>query len=225
MNDWYRNYLNGKIEKEASLKEGVMISIISFLSGVGLWFEAKQLTNFLDSKNVSHEQFAETINNINHTNKNIEEIDKSDIILAKDNIDNIENIENNNESPVVETKNDDLVNIDKLIDALQDVESNNNPNAIGDNGNAYGILQIWKPVIQDVNRVYNTNYTHKDAFNPQKSRDIAKKYLNHYGNIYTRNKKQNPDYETLARIWNGGPTGYSKPSTNDYWNKVKGRLQ
>jgi len=86
MNDWYNNYLNDKMEKEASAKEGIMISLISLLSSVGVWFEADYLKTFLESKNVPHEQFVETINNINHTVKNIQEIDKSDIIEAKEHL-------------------------------------------------------------------------------------------------------------------------------------------
>jgi len=221
MSDWYKEYLNEKIEKEASLKHGVMISLISLLSGISAWFEVDQVKKFLDEKNVPYEQFTTTINEINDSSKSFEEIDKSDIILAKEHL----NLE---EEPLAD-KRDTLhdiqaVNIETLLDVLQDVESNNNPTAIGDNGNAYGILQIWKTVIADVNRIYNTSYVHKDAFDPQKARDIARKYLGYYGKVYSNNEKQNPDYETLARIWNGGPRGYQKSSTDNYWGKVKSRL-
>ena len=68
-----------------------------------------------------------------------------------------------------------------LIDALIQVESNGNVEAVGDNGKAFGCLQIWNIVIQDVNRIYKTRYKHKDAFNKNKSKQICRLYLTHWG--------------------------------------------
>lgn len=115
------------------------------------------------------------------------------------------------------------VDFSRLIPALEMVESKGKSHPIGsnDNGNAKGILQIWDVVIQDVNRVYKTNYVHDDAFDPVKARDICQKYLTHYGKVYTRKTGSPPTYKALARIWNGGPNGYTKPSTQKYWNKVQ----
>jgi hypothetical protein len=56
-----------------------------------------------------------------------------------------------------------------LILALAMVESSFNPSAVGDNGDAVGLLQIHECVIQDVNRVYGTSYTLDDRLNPQAS--------------------------------------------------------
>jgi soluble lytic murein transglycosylase-like protein len=108
---------------------------------------------------------------------------------------------------------------ESLIDALCIVESNNNPKAIGDGGRAYGILQVWEVVIVDVNRAYKTNYKHKDAFDPDKARDICRKYLA----IYATEKRlgRKPTLEDYARIWNGGPNGYKNPKTDKYWAKVE----
>jgi len=116
------------------------------------------------------------------------------------------------------------VNMDTLLNALEIVESNGKKNAIGDNGKAKGILQIWDVVVQDVNRVYKTTYVHDDAFDPVKARDIAKKYLTFWGKRYNVNTGEEPTYEVLARIWNGGPKGYRKDATIKYWNKVKSYL-
>lgn len=126
-------------------------------------------------------------------------------------------------TPIVQ-KAPEKIDIDKLLDVLQYVESKNDAKAIGDGGKAFGILQIWEGVIKDVNRVYKTNYKHEDAFDPVKARDIAKKYLHYYGYIYSRNEKQAPTYEVLARIWNGGPKGYRKTATDKYWKAVEDRL-
>ena len=107
---------------------------------------------------------------------------------------------------------------DRLIPALSKVESNGNPRAVGDSGKALGELQIWSVVVQDVNRVHGTRYTHRDAFDPAKARDICRRYLA----IYCTPKRlgRQPTMEDAARIWNGGPNGHRKSATEKYWHKV-----
>lgn len=107
---------------------------------------------------------------------------------------------------------------DRLIDALVRVESNGNPSAVGDNGKALGVLQIWDVVIQDVNRVTGSRYVHADAFDPAKARAICRAYLAHYGTAKRLGRQ--PTDEDLARIWNGGPNGWRNTSTLKYWHKV-----
>jgi len=115
--------------------------------------------------------------------------------------------------------------LNPLIDALVQVESNGKANAVGDKGRAKGILQIWDVVVSDVNRIYKTSYVHDDAFDPKKARDIANKYLTFWGKHYTKKTGKAPTYEVYARIWNGGPTGYKKEATVKYWTKVKNILK
>jgi len=107
---------------------------------------------------------------------------------------------------------------DRLLPALSKVESNGNPRAVGDSGKALGELQIWSVVVQDVNRVHGTRYTHRDAFDPAKARDICRRYLA----IYCTPKRlgRAPTMEDAARIWNGGPNGHKKSATEKYWHKV-----
>jgi hypothetical protein len=115
------------------------------------------------------------------------------------------------------------LNLDRLIPALEKVESNGNPDAIGDNGKAFGILQIWEVVIIDVNRAKGTAYTHADAFDPAKAREICRAYLSIYATERRLGRK--PTMEDAARIWNGGPNGYKKDATNKYWQKVAKALK
>lgn len=109
-----------------------------------------------------------------------------------------------------------------LIDALAKVESGGDPKAVGDSGRALGLLQIWDVVVVDVNRYHKTNYSHKDAFDPVKAKDICRKYLA----IYATEKRlgRKPTLEDYARIWNGGPNGHKNPKTVKYWAKVKAVL-
>jgi soluble lytic murein transglycosylase-like protein len=111
-----------------------------------------------------------------------------------------------------------------LIAALILVESGGDPRAVGDGGNAVGCLQIWPCVIEDVNRVYGTGFEPDDRLNPSSSRNICRLYLSHYGRAYERRTGRPATPEVLARIWNGGPRGYAKQSTLNYWRKVGAAL-
>lgn len=102
-----------------------------------------------------------------------------------------------------------------FIPALIQVESEGNPRALGKN-NDRGILQITPILVKEVNRISGLAYTHDDAWDPEKSIEmfyiIARKYC------------PEQDFEKMARIWNGGPRGYTKECTVVYWNKVKNEL-
>jgi len=116
---------------------------------------------------------------------------------------------------------DKNINLDRLIDVLCKVESNNDPKAVGDKGKALGILQIWKTYVDDVNRIYKTSYKHEDAFNPDLAKEITKKYLSFYGKLYEKRTGKPATYEVLARIHNSGPNGWNKQISIQYWNKVQ----
>jgi len=105
-----------------------------------------------------------------------------------------------------------------LILALIMVESGGDPNAVGDNGQAVGVLQIHPIMVQDVNRILGEEkFSLDDRYNRQKSIVMCKVYFNHYGKDKTT--------EQLARIWNGGPRGHKKESTKKYWKKVRRELE
>ena len=104
--------------------------------------------------------------------------------------------------------------LNDLIDALCIVESSNNPSAIGDGGQAVGILQIHPIMIKDVNRILGKDaYTLRDRLDPEKSRKICRVYLSHYC--------KGKSFEVMARCWNGGPRGHRKQATEKYWVKVR----
>lgn len=114
------------------------------------------------------------------------------------------------------------MNYPSLITALISVESGGRADAVGDNGKAFGILQIWDVVVQDVNQFYGTKYKHSDAFIPERAKKICRLYLTHWATP-KRIGKMDP-YEANARIWNGGPNGHLKKATLPYWAKVKAAL-
>ena len=115
---------------------------------------------------------------------------------------------------------------EKLLDAIEIVESNCNANAIGDKGNAVGSFQIWKIYVDDVNRIIGKKkYTYDDRYDRKKSREMTRIYLEHYGKRYERITKKEATSEIYARIHNGGLNGWKKDSTIKYWKKVKKHLK
>ena len=57
-----------------------------------------------------------------------------------------------------------LSGLSSIMTVLKTVETNNDSTAIGDDGKAYGILQIHRGVVRDVNRIYDKDYSHEDMF-------------------------------------------------------------
>ena len=112
---------------------------------------------------------------------------------------------------------------DSLLRAITYVESRGDNSAVGDGGLAYGSLQIHRGVVLDVNRVYGTNYTHRDAFDRASAVDMFQKYLAIYA--VERRLGREPTREDKARIWNGGPNGFKKDVTRRYWAKVEAALE
>jgi|TARA_R100000482_G_C5113545_1_gene141814 hypothetical protein len=118
-----------------------------------------------------------------------------------------------------------MYNISALLAALIAVESGGDPNAIGDDGEAVGVLQMHRGVIDDVNRIFGTDFIYDDRYEEQMSRTIAILYLSYWGGRFEDNTGMKVTAETYARIWNGGPNGWNKKSTDAYWQKVKEILE
>lgn len=110
----------------------------------------------------------------------------------------------------------------KLVPALIQIESSGRDNAVGDGGRALGPLQVSASVVEDVNRIYRTSYTHKEMFDRKKATDVCQKYLAFYGS--ERFLGRPPTTEDYARIWNGGPAGWKRKATQKYWAKVRRHL-
>jgi len=104
--------------------------------------------------------------------------------------------------------------LDELIEKIWLTESSGrlDPPA-GDGGRAVGPLQIHKCVIDDVNRRYRTNFSYADRRDLHKSKQIAKLYVTMWLDIHKQ--------EIAARIYNGGPRGWQKKTTDEYWQRVQ----
>jgi len=117
-----------------------------------------------------------------------------------------------------------------LFAAITMVESGGDHSAVGDNGLAIGPMQIQPVMVDDVNRILELKkdkfrFTLNDRKFTSTSRSIARVYFDHYAKSYQKNTGKTPSYEYYARCWNGGPMGWKRNSTDDYWRKVKREIE
>ena len=111
------------------------------------------------------------------------------------------------------------INWNPVMDAIIQVESEGNPNAVS--GNSVGAMQITPILVKDCNNILKKQkskkrYTMADRYSVAKSKEmflIIQKYYNPESNI-----------EKAIRLWNGG-VKYSKKATNRYYKKVLARMK
>lgn len=117
---------------------------------------------------------------------------------------------------------------DDFLYALAAVESSNRDDAVGDQGKALGRFQIhenyWKDAVEHQPELGRRGY--QDVTDPAYARQIVLAYFDRYGRAYVATE----DWESLARLHNGGPSIFRKKetkaweNTSRYWQKVKGQL-
>jgi len=93
---------------------------------------------------------------------------------------------------------------------------------LGDNGKALGPLQIHKVCWQDA---VEFDKSLSGAYSDCERLDYSIKIMTAYLNRYARKAIVSNDYETLARVWNGGPNGTAKSATITYWHKVRANMK
>ena len=105
-------------------------------------------------------------------------------------------------------------NWNPVMDAIIQVESEVNPNAVS--GNSVGVMQITPILVKDCNDILkqkksNKRFTLKDRYSVAKSKEMFLLIQSHY----------NPanNVEKAIRLWNGG-NNYSVRATNRYYKKV-----
>ena len=110
----------------------------------------------------------------------------------------------------------------RFFNALHQVESSGRTGrVIGDNGRALGPLQIHREYFQDAVEVdpsLGKNY------NQVTDLGFAKRVVTAYVKRYAPKAVATNDFQTLARVHNGGPRGHKNPATVGYWNKIKKNL-
>jgi len=109
-------------------------------------------------------------------------------------------------------------NWNPVMDAIIQVESEGNPNAVS--GNSVGVMQITPILVKDCNDILkkkksNKRFTLADRYSVAKSKEMFLLIQSHY----------NPtnNVEKAIRLWNGG-NNYSVRATNSYYKKVMRNL-
>lgn len=115
---------------------------------------------------------------------------------------------------------------DDFLYAVRVVESNDNPAAVGDGGNAIGAYQIWESYWRDaVDFDPSIGGTYQDCYNREYAGRIVHAYMSRYatperiGRVAT--------FEDMSRIHNGGCNIFRKKGTEAwnnttmYWNKIE----
>jgi hypothetical protein len=110
---------------------------------------------------------------------------------------------------------EDIVYLYRVADAVAVKETNNNADSIGAAGEI-GALQILGGAIIDVNQEFGTNYHIQEMTDTLKAKEVFALYLTRWGKEHIQTR----DSKSIARIWNGGPTGPSKRCTAQYGNDV-----
>ena len=117
-----------------------------------------------------------------------------------------------------------------LFAAMAQVESD-------DGRTSNNIYQISDVYIDDVNRITEISsitvrqhgcrlpYSINDKFDRAASEAMMATYWLYYGTRYMTLTGERPTVEVFARIHNGGPDGWKKPSTIKYWHKVKAAIE
>ena len=110
-------------------------------------------------------------------------------------------------------------NWNPVMDAIIQVESEGNPNAVS--GNSVGAMQITPILVKDCNDILKKQkskkrYTMADRYSVSKSKEmflIIQKYYN-----------PENDIEKAIRLWNGG-VKYTQKATNRYYRKVLAQMK
>ena len=110
-------------------------------------------------------------------------------------------------------------NWNPVMDAIIQVESDGNPNAVS--GNSVGVMQITPILVEDCNNILQRQkskkrFTLADRYSVEKSKEmflLIQKYYNPTNSI-----------EKAIRSWNGG-VNYSVRATNRYFKKVMDKMK
>lgn len=106
-----------------------------------------------------------------------------------------------------------------VLTAIRIVESNDDPNAVGDGGDSIGCYQIQKCYWLDAKEFSDLDGTYLDCYNRGYADRTVRCYMDRYAT--ERRLGREVTQEDIARIHNGGPNGWKKESTEKYWQKVK----
>ena len=126
-----------------------------------------------------------------------------------------------NASAGIKAKKSPQFDWNPVINAIIEVESEGNPNAVDKSGKSCGSMQITPILVKECNRILSLRksskrYSMKDRFSVNKSKEMFLLYQSFYN-------PQNA-VELAIRSWNGG-MNFTKRGTQRYYNKVMSKMK
>ena len=110
--------------------------------------------------------------------------------------------------------------VDKsAVEGIVVAESNFDPRVIGDknlSNRAYGLMQVRKPALDDVNEYYNLDFSEKDLLDPRVNLEVGIAYF-----AMQRDKYKAKNLDEMIQGYNAGP-GKKSPI---YLKKVKDDME
>jgi len=106
-----------------------------------------------------------------------------------------------------------------LLDAIRQVETGSSAdptNAVGDGGRSLGPYQITRAYWRDSGVPGRYEWVRNRAY--------AERVMIAYWKRYCPSALARRDWQTLARVHNGGPMGASEWRTRSYWGRVRQHL-
>lgn len=121
-----------------------------------------------------------------------------------------------------------LEEMNEVLDAIAIVESAGDPNAIGDNGNAIGLFQIWESYWKDGIERSGIGGEYSDCFDPAYARMVVLGYMDRYATPTRLGRAVTQ--KDIAFLHNGGPRaiwakGQKLNNLETYWSKVRRTMQ
>ena len=104
-------------------------------------------------------------------------------------------------------------NTAEFMTAVRHVESRGRCDAVGDGGRAIGPYQI--------HYVYWKDSGVPGRYEQCRNRAYAERVMKAYWTRHCPQAWKSRDWQTLARVHNGGPDGHRKRQTQAYWRKVR----
>lgn len=111
-----------------------------------------------------------------------------------------------------------------FYNSISAVESSGGKNIIGDDGASIGHYQIQRAYWYDATHNAKGKRIHDGKYEDVKNPAYARQVMLWYWQRYAATALAEGDWQTLARIHNGGPNGAKVKATQGYWRKVQAEM-
>jgi len=108
-----------------------------------------------------------------------------------------------------------------FIRAIGQLETLNTDSLIGDSGRAFGRYQMHDVCVTASGLKSLLKYEHKDMFDSTKAERVFWAVIGINCHTYAMKNGHYPNYDELARMWNGGPNGHNMKATLNYLKKFQ----